>query len=162
MGINRILKNVFRFPLFVPLIGSGRQTQHPIFVEDFAKYIIKSVEAEKAVGKVYQIASESVISFKNLIKLILEIKGKKKIFIPVPVFIASMLGKFFQTFQKVPVFTAEHVKGVLQDSNLDTRALIKDLDFQPTPLKEALTKTLNEIDDDWDIYLNPSKEKIIK
>ena len=41
LGINRILKNVYRFPLVVPLIGFGRQTQHPIFVKDFAKYIVK-------------------------------------------------------------------------------------------------------------------------
>ncbi len=162
LGINRVLKNVFRFPFFVPLIGSGMQTQHPIYVRDFAKYIVRSIENENAYRKVYQIASDRVISFKDLIRMILDIRNKKKIFIPVPVFVASLLGKFFQSVQKVPVFTAEHVKGVLQDSNLDTTQLQKDLDFKPTPLKDALSCTLQEIGNDWGKYMSKRDEEIIK
>jgi len=75
LGINRILSNVFRLPLFVPIIGSGKQTQHPVFVKDFAKYIVKSVESENSKNKVYQIAGDTVISFKRFIKLILVVKS---------------------------------------------------------------------------------------
>ncbi|PLX00546.1 MAG: hypothetical protein C0594_15615, partial [Marinilabiliales bacterium] len=159
LGINRVLKNVFRFPMLIPLIGSGKQTQHPIYVKDFAHYIVKSVENENTTKKTYQIASESVIPFKELIKLILKIRNKKKMFVPVPVFIAKLLGKFFQAVQKVPVFTAEHVKGVLQDSKLDTSMLKQDLDFKPTPLEIALTETLKEIGTSWSEYL-VSREEI--
>lgn len=162
LGINRVLKNVFRIPFIVPLIGSGKQTQHPIFVKDFAEYIVKAVVSDNTNKKIYQIASDSVIPFKSLIKMILDVSGKKKVFIPIPVWFAKLLGSFFQATQKVPVFTAEHVKGIMQDSNLDTSALQKDLNFKPTPLKEALTYTLNTIDGGWDFYLNPREEKKIK
>ena len=162
LGINRVLKNVFRIPLFVPLIGSGKETQHPIFVKDFAEYIVKAVLSEKANRKIYQIASDKVISFKGLIKMILEIERKTKIFVTIPVWFAKMLGNFFQSTQKVPVFTAEHVKGILQDSNLDTALLRKDLEFKPTPLAEALGFTLKEINGQWDYYLKPRTEKIVK
>lgn len=162
LGINRILKNVFRFPMVVPLIGTGKQTQHPIFVKDFAHYILKSVEAEACHRKVYQVASESVISFKNLIKLILKVKGKSKIFIPIPVFVASLMGKFFQAVQKVPVFTAEHVKGIMQDSKLDTSQLQADLNFKPTPMEEALEFTLGEIQENWSAYLTSREEEFIE
>lgn len=162
LGINRVLKNVFRFPLIVPLIGSGKQTQHPIFVKDFAQYIVKAAFSDKSSKKVYEIASDSVITFKSLIRLILEISNKKKIFVPIPVWFAKLLGTVFQTTQKVPVFTAEHVKGILQDSNLDTIQLRKDFDFRPTPLIEALEYTLKEIDGEWDYFLKPRDEKTIK
>jgi len=69
LGLNRILKNVFRIPMIIPLIGSGKQTQHPIFVEDFAKYIVKSIEEPKSFRKTYEIAGDTIISFKDLIKL---------------------------------------------------------------------------------------------
>lgn len=72
------------------------------------------------------------------------------------------MGKGFQKFQKVPLFTAEHVKGVMQDSNLDTSALKADLDFKPTPLKEALEYSLDIIGNNWDDYLKPRDEKIIR
>jgi len=161
LGINRILKNVFRFPLMVPLIGSGKETQHPIFVKDFARYIIYSLDKSIAFRKVYQIAGDRVISFRDFIRLILKIKGKRKIFVPVPAWFAKMLGKMFQKVQKVPLFTAEHVKGVLQDSNLDTSLLKQDLGFDPTPLEEALKYCLDEIGTNWDYYLKERGEKRI-
>jgi NADH dehydrogenase len=162
LGINRILKNVFRFPVFVPIIGNGAQTQHPIFVKDFARYIVLSLNEIKSHGKVYQIASDRAISFKNLIKLILKIKGKKRIFVSFPAAFARMLGKFFQKTQKVPLFTAEHVKGVMQDSNLDTSLIRSDLGDHFTTLDEALKQTLDEIGTNWEYYLKPREEKVIK
>ena len=161
LGINRILKNVFRIPGFVPLVGYGRQTQHPIFVKDFAKYIVKCINEKQAFGKTYQIAGDEVIPFRELISLMLKIRGKNKIFIPVPPAFVKILGKGFQKFQKVPLFTAEHVKGVLQDSELDTGLIRKDLGFEPTPLKEAMEYSLSVIGSNWDYYLKPREEKTI-
>jgi len=162
LGLNRILKNVFRIPFFIPLVGSGKQTQHPIFVQDFAKYIVKSIEEPKSFRKVYEIAGDSIISFKSFIALILKIKNRNKIFVPVPPFFAKILGKIFQRTQKVPLFTAEHVKGVLQDSQLNTVALKNDLDFSPTPLDQALEYCLNKIGNNWDYYLKERPEEIIQ
>ncbi|MCD4664703.1 MAG: NAD-dependent epimerase/dehydratase family protein [Bacteroidales bacterium] len=160
MGLNRVLKNVFRIPLIVPIIGSGKQTQHPVFVEDFAKYIVKSVNEPGAFRKTYQIAGDRVISFKDFILLILKIKKKKKLFIPIPPWLAKMLGWFFSKTQKIPLFTAEHVKGVLQDSNLNTSEIKKYLNFEPTPLAEALEYSLEKIGNNWDYYLKPRNEQV--
>jgi nucleoside-diphosphate-sugar epimerase len=161
LGINRILKNVFRVPFFVPLVGYGKQTQHPIFVKDFARYIVKSINEEVAFKKIYQIAGEEVIPFKGFISLILKIRGAKKAFIPVPPGIVKLMGKGFQKFQKVPLFTAEHVKGVLQDSQLDTSLIRKDLSFEPTALPDAVEYSLSIIGTNWDYYLKPRAEKTI-
>ena len=161
LGINRILKNVYRIPFFVPLVGYGRQTQHPVFVKDFAKYIVMSLNEPAAYGKTYQIAGDKVIPFKDLISMILKIKRTKKIFIPVPPGLVKIMGKGFQKFQKVPLFTAEHVKGVQQDSKLDTSLIRQDLGFEPTPLAEALQYSLSVIDKNWDLYLKPREEKTI-
>lgn len=162
LGINRILKNVFRFPLFVPLIGSGKQTQHPIFVRDFAKYIVLAIDNPSAIGKTYQIASDRVISFRDLIRLVLKIKGKRRFFVSFPAPFARLLGKFFQKTQKVPLFTAEHVKGVLQDSNLDTSLIRQDLGDHFTSLEDAMKYTLDEIGGNWDFYLKTRSEKVVK
>ena len=162
LGLNRVLKNVFRLPFIVPLIGSGKETQHPIFVEDFAYCIVKSIESPKAYRKIYEIAGDTIISFRNFISLILKIKKRKKVFVPIPVFFAKLLGKFFQKTQQVPLFTAEHVKGVLQDSRLQTQSLKDDLDFNPTPLEKALEYSLAKIGDNWNFYLQKRPEEIVK
>lgn len=159
LGLNRVLKNVFRLPLLVPLIGTGKETQHPIYVEDFASAIVASIGSVKAKRKVYEIAGDSVISFRSFIRLILKHYKKRKFFVFIPSFVAFMLGRLFQKVQKVPLFTAEHVKGILQDSNLDTTAIIRDLNFRPTPLPQALDKSLSVIGKNWDYYLNARPEK---
>lgn len=159
LGLNRVLKNVFRLPFFVPLIGTGKETQHPIYVKDFARAIVDAIGSEKAVRKVYEIAGDTVISFRNFIRLILKHYKKKRIFVFIPAFVAFMLGKIFQKVQKVPLFTAEHVKGILQDSNLNTTALKADLGFEPTPLETALNDSLDQIKTNWDFYLNARPEK---
>ncbi|PKP53102.1 MAG: hypothetical protein CVT92_05895 [Bacteroidetes bacterium HGW-Bacteroidetes-1] len=161
LGLNRVLKNVFQLPVIVPLIGTGKETQHPIYVKDFARAIVISLESEKAVRKVYEIAGDRVLSFREFIRMILKHYGKKKIFVFVPVFFASQLGKIFQKTQKVPLFTAEHVKGLLQDSKLDTKPLHDDLGFVPTPFKQALSESLDIIGMNWNGFLKPRNEKKI-
>lgn len=161
LGLNRVLKNVFRFPLIVPLIGNGKETQHPVYVKDFARAIVASVQSEKAHKKIYQIAGDTVLPFREFIRLILKHYGKRRIFISVPAFIASSMGWFFSKVQKVPIFTAEHVKGILQDSNLDNSMLISDLNYRPTPFIKALDESLDIIQSNWNFYLAPREEKFI-
>ena len=162
LGLNRILKNVFRIPLFVPLIGNGKQTQHPIYVKDFAHCIVASIEAEQTYQKTYEIAGDTVISFKDLVTLILKLKNRKTIFIPIPPSFAKLLGRLFQKTMKVPLFTAEHVKGILLDSHLSTNPIKKDLGFEAHELTEALNQSLKIVGDDWDYYLNPREERTIE
>lgn len=162
LGLNRVLKNVFRLPCIVPIIGTGKQTQHPVFVEDFADALVKSIEKPETFRKIYEIAGDTVISFRDLVSLILKLKNRKKLFIPVPVFVAKWFGRFFQMTQKVPLFTAEHVKGVLQDSSLDARPLMNDLGFKPTPLENALKYSLDKIGNNWNYYLTKRPEQKTK
>lgn len=162
LGLNRVLKNVFRLPGIVPLIGSGRETQHPIYVKDFAWVIVAAARSEKTRRKVYEIAGETILSFKDFVRMILEFYGKKRIFVPIPAAIALLLGKIFQKIQKVPLFTAEHVKGILQDSILNPAQLRDDLSFQPTPLKHALAESLRVIGTNWGYYLGHREERVIK
>jgi len=162
LGLNRVLKNVFRLPFVVPIIGSGKQTQHPVFVEDFAKMIVKSMETSGTFRKTYEIAGDTILSFKDFVRLILKIKKRKKVLISIPVFFARWLGWFFQLSQKVPLFTAEHVKGVLQDSKLDNHPLKADLEFNPTPLDKALEHCLDKIGSNWNYYLHNRVEEKVK
>ena len=161
LGLNRVLKNVFRVPLVVPLIGTGKETQHPIYVEDFARAIADSIGSEKAKRKVYEIAGDTVIPFREFVRLILKHYRKRKVFVFIPAFVALLLGRAFQKLQKVPLFTSEHVKGILQDSYLDTSLIKNDLNFQPTPTNIALETCLKAIGSKYNYYLGSREETII-
>jgi NADH dehydrogenase len=161
LGLNRMLKNIFRFPLIVPIIGSGNALQHPIFVEDFARIIVDAIFEKKCSKKVYQVGGDQPLSFTEFVREILEIRGRRKLLVRVPVWFARMMGWFFSRVQDEPVFTAEHVVGVIQDSVLSTDDLHRDLAPELTPFRRALEYSLSEIGDDWGSMLQARPERVM-
>jgi len=162
LGLNRMLANIFRVPWIVPIIGSGRATQHPIFVEDFTRFIVDSVLDEKCSEKVYQIGGDTCLSFAEFVKEILEIRGTRKLLVRIPVWVARLLGWFFSRVQRTPIFTAEHVVGVTQDSILSTDELRSDLGLEATPFRLALEYSLDRIGDDWVSMMQPHPERVVE
>jgi NADH dehydrogenase len=162
LGLNRILTNLHKFPMVVPLIGMGRQTQHPIFVLDYAAVIVKTLENPVSSRKVYEIAGDSVVPFRDYVSLILKLQHSRKLLVPVPVTVAKLVGYLAQKLQRVPLFTVEHVIGVLQDSKLDTTLVKKELGFVPTPLQDALVHCLASINKKYGFYLKARREETIR
>jgi hypothetical protein len=62
----------------------------------------------------------------------------------------------------VPLFTQEHVKGVLQDSRLDISEVAEDLGYSPSRLNDVLAYCLGEIHDNWSAMLSPRPERILR
>ncbi len=157
LGINQILKNTSRLPFITPVIGSGKQTQHPVYVKDLAHIIVYSLNNRNSFEKIYQIAEDEIIQLKEFLKIILNIEKKKTLFIHIPSKIMIILGKIFERLFKNPPFTSEQIKEYIQYYTLDTSKVKKDLNFNPTPLKEILKEILNK-SRDYDYYIKPRKE----
>lgn len=146
LGLNRVLKNSYRFPFFVPLVGLGHYTRQPIYVRDFVK-LIKSVTGNETLyGKSYDAGGCDTIAFRDLVKLILQIKGNdNKLLIPVPVAAVNIAGKVFERVFSIPPFTSEHVMSLTEDTIMNIEPLQADTSFNPTPLRDCLSTIIGEI-----------------
>jgi hypothetical protein len=116
---------------------------------------VESLSNPAAFRKVYQIAGDTVLPFRELAARILNLGNQKKVFVSIPESVARVLGRIFETCQRVPLFTEEHVKGVLQDSSLDLTEIRRDLAYSPTSFEAALPKCLAAIGSGWSENLRP-------
>lgn len=161
LGLNRVLRNMYRFPLTVPLVGNGEKAQSPIFVKDFAVVLSRALTNKKAHKRVYQVSCGKAFPFRDFVRAILRHHGRRKFFLPVPACIVSAAAKIMERLLETPPFTSEHVKGMNQDSVLDNTKLVRDFDVEITDFKAALGRSLDIIGDDYREHLQPSPERKI-
>lgn len=120
---------------FVPLIGGGKTRMQPVFVNDVANAVIKTLTRDDAKGKIYELGGPKVYTFKELMEYMLkEIKRKRRL-ISIPRWLMLIWSYILQWFPGPPV-TPDQMRMIKYDSVVSKDALtFKDLDIEPTPLE---------------------------
>ena len=83
-----------RLPIF-PLYYSGRTKFTPIFVSDLTD-IIHHIISNNINSKIIECVGPEIISFKEILERLLNLMGKKRLLIPLPLPIAFITAKIFQ------------------------------------------------------------------
>lgn len=76
----------------LPLVGGGKTKFQPVYVEDVAEAVARSVEGQLKAGTVYELGGPEVLSFRECLELMLEVTGRQRAFASLPFGIASFLG----------------------------------------------------------------------
>lgn len=76
----------------LPLIGGGKTKFQPVYVDDVADAICEALVRPDAAGQVYEIGGPRVYTFRELMELMLSETGQKRILLPVPFPVASLMG----------------------------------------------------------------------
>jgi len=146
LGLNRIIKNVNRFKYFIPMVGLGNNTRHPVYILDFINLIEKSIDNKITYNKVYEVGGDKVIRFRELVKLVNNKLGNNsKLQIPIPKQFVRFIAFFLERTFKTPPFTREHVNALGESTSMDTDMIKKDLDFHPMPLDKMLDIIIEQI-----------------
>jgi uncharacterized protein YbjT (DUF2867 family) len=127
----------------LPLVGGGMTKFQPVFVDDVAEAVARSVDGAVEGGKIYELGGAEVKSFKDILGDILRITCREKSLVPIPFFAASLLGSIasFVPFITPPI-TADQVT-LLKSDNVVSEAAKKEgrtlegLGIKPT-LAEAI------------------------
>lgn len=126
----------------LPLVGGGHTKFQPVFVADVADAIVKCVADASTRGKTYELGGPAVYSFKEMLQAVLHAIGRKRIFLPMPFWIASISG-FFLQFLPGKLLTPDQVKFLKTDNVASPVALtLKDLGIQPESLEAILPSYL--------------------
>ena len=102
-----------RLPIF-PLYYSGKTKFTPIHCSDLTDviyYILKN----NIDSQIIECVGPEVLTFKEIIEILLEAINKKRLLIPVPLPIARLSAKFFQLFPK-PLLTEDQLKLLKYDN----------------------------------------------
>ena len=127
----------------LPVVGGGTKFQ-PVYVDDVAQAAVKGVLGEAAPG-VYELGGPDVMSFRELMQVMLEVIRRRRLIINIPFFAARIIGSVSDLVQSVSLglvpaqITADQVRTLRHNNTVaaDARNL-GDLGIEPTSVQAVL------------------------
>ncbi len=101
---------------FFPLYYNGNTKFSPIHCSDLTE-IIYNLIFQNVNSLTIECVGPETISLKEILQKLLKLIGKKRLLIPIPLFIAKLTAIFFQIFPKPPI-TLDQIKLLKHDSIL--------------------------------------------
>ncbi|WP_119460865.1 complex I NDUFA9 subunit family protein [Rhodospirillaceae bacterium SYSU D60014] len=127
----------------LPLIGGGKTKFQPVYVGDVAEAMARIIEDPAARGKLYELGGPQTYSFKELLELLLQEIGRRRILLPLPFSLASLQGAVLQHLPNPPL-TRDQVELLKQDNVVSgTTPTLADLGIQPTAVEVILPTYLD-------------------
>lgn len=87
-----VLAQATKLPI-LPIIGSGNNTRQPLYVDDLSKFIVLLSKSRK-IRKVYTIGGPEVMTYNQIVDILLKVKQRKTFKLHVPILIAKHIAKF--------------------------------------------------------------------
>ena len=88
--------------LALPLLGGGSTKFQPLYVDDLAKAICKIIN-QGSTGQMWELSGAQTFTFKQLLEFTLEAVGKKRLLLPVPWALSSLMGVFGEVSGYIPL-----------------------------------------------------------
>jgi NADH dehydrogenase len=97
------------------IYGDGGVKFQPVYVGDVAAAIMKGLSDRSCAGQTYELGGPAVYSFKEIMEMILQQIGRKRLLLPVPYFLASLQAGLLQLMPK-PLLTVDQVELLKTDN----------------------------------------------
>ena len=127
----------------IPLVNKNYKFQ-PVLVSDVADSISKALETKDNLGKIYEIGGPKVISFEEMIKVILETINKKRFILEMPMAMAKFQSSITDLLPLPPLLTRDQCEILSEADNIvsGNNLTINDLGIKPLDVQEEMKKWL--------------------
>ena len=126
----------------LPLIGGGHTRFQPIYAGDIGAAIAAALDGDDAAGKTYELGGPGVYSFKQLMEIMLKETQHRRVLLPLPFPVASVLGSAMGVLAMTPFappITRDQVEMLKTDNVVSDGALgLSALGVTPTALEAVL------------------------
>ncbi len=123
----------------LPLIGGGHTKMQPVYAGDVADAIVRALDDAATDGKTYELGGPHIYTMKQIMEMVLEQTGRRRLLLPLPFFAARIQAALLQILPK-PLLTVDQVRLLETDNIVSQGALtLKDLGVtQPTSAEVVL------------------------
>ncbi len=125
-------------PFLAPVPGRGKALFQPVAVEDVVRCVIRVIDDGDYDFKVHEIGGPRHVSYSEMVDILLEVLGTKRIKVPVPMAAiraaVPLLGFLFRD----PPVTEVELKQVGLNNITDPDAVYRNFGFSPKRLEEGL------------------------
>ncbi len=130
-SLNRFL-GLARWLPCVPVIGDGRQTIAPVYIDDVARIIAQGVQEPAAANRIIELGGDEVLAFNEIIRQALRVAGRSRPLLHLPVSMMRAMAWGLQ-FLPGPPLTPQAVEFVATVGGVSDTAALKAL-FHPSLL----------------------------
>jgi uncharacterized protein YbjT (DUF2867 family) len=163
-----ILKNlVKKFPIYVSPTWARTKCQ-PISIRDVIKYLVGVLETTGTKGKSYDIGGREILTYQQMMKILANIMGKKRIFIPVPFSSSRFIAYITSLFTPVPARITMCLMGgcknevVCQNNDIEKILPFSQLTYKEAVLRAMTREEQDEIHSRWSDAYPPAHELAMK
>ena len=125
------LDTIVRYMPIIPMFGDGSTRLQPVYVGDVAEAICRAFEDEKTVGTIFELGGAETFSYREILERLAARSGKRRLFLPVPFTLWSVLTHIASILPHPPLTLAQ--VELLKSDNVvsDGVATFTDLDIEP-------------------------------
>ncbi|RJP66250.1 MAG: complex I NDUFA9 subunit family protein [Candidatus Abyssobacteria bacterium SURF_17] len=135
-----MLKPTLYSPI-VPVVGTGKTKFQPIWVEDIASCIVKSVGEEKPLNGVWEIAGPEQMTFDTVLDRMADaLNMAPRIKLHVPVSLMMPVARLMEAVLPKPPLTTDQLKMLSIDNVTAANALTDVFGVQPHSFRETVTQ----------------------
>lgn len=122
----------------LPLIGGGKTRFQPVFVDDVAAAFATILSDPATAGKTYELGGPKIYTFRELLEILLEHMGRRRLLVPLPFAMAEAEAFFLEWLPKPPL-TRDQVALLRSDNVIGGHEpTLRDLKIEPTTLETIL------------------------
>lgn len=134
-ALNRFVKLARRLPV-LPVVGNGKQTLQPVFVDDVAQLVRRAVEPGAPAG-VFEIGGPDRMTMDEVLRTMLSVMGRLRPLVHVPGALPKIAGALLRFLPRPPLSPGA-VGFITGDAVADVGHLLAAYPMRLTPLEEGL------------------------
>jgi uncharacterized protein YbjT (DUF2867 family) len=138
--LNMFAKLVQLFPV-IPLAGAKTRFQ-PVWVEDVARAMVASLADPRTFGKTYQLGGPKVYTLEQLVTLVIALKGRSRMILPLPHWAATLQATVFE-YLPGPIMTRDNLKSMSVD-NVCSEPWPAEFAFKPSSIEGIVAEYLTD------------------
>ncbi|MFC5386723.1 complex I NDUFA9 subunit family protein [Aquamicrobium segne] len=110
-----------RYVPALPLIGGGETKFQPVYVDDVAEAVVRTIDNAALAGRIYELGGPVVASFRQCLEEMLAITQRQRLLVPLPWWASKLAASFLGLLPK-PLLTTDQVVQLRSDNVVSSEA----------------------------------------
>ena len=124
---------------FVWLPGGGKMAMQPLWVEDFIRCLVLSLSRPDLINKTVTIAGSERLRYADLVQLLLNVSGYRRMPLPVPMLLLRPFTSAFFRWWYWPAVSRYFMDRFFVPEVADHDAVLRQFGFQPARVRDTIS-----------------------
>ena len=121
----------------LPALGGGATKFQPLWVEDLVTCVVAGLDRDELLGKEHPLGGAEILTFRQILELITRRLGKRRLIVPLPLFVARIQARLLTALLPNPPLTPAAVELFSFENATDLDSVERRFGFKPRAFREG-------------------------